>query len=315
MELNSLTYGQSVKMIFDTDMGPDYDDVGALAMVHAFHDQGKVDLLATIASTNYENVGNVLSIINSYFGKRNIPTGVSGSYGVDMRDWQFWSDSLVSKYTHYISQEPRKDAVKLYRKLLSSADDNSITIVTVGFLSNIAELLRSQGDEISPLTGKELMHKKVKTLISMAGKFPEGMEFNIEMDAASANYVNDHWKGKWILSGFEIGEKIHTGLPLIKNNSITDSPVKDVYRISIPMAEEDEKGRMSWDQTAVLVAALGVEPFYKIERGNLVLKPDGYNYWEKGGGNHYILIEEADPNEVGELINSLMMYVPQATQD
>lgn len=28
-------------VIFDTDMGPDYDDVGAIALLHAFADKGK----------------------------------------------------------------------------------------------------------------------------------------------------------------------------------------------------------------------------------------------------------------------------------
>jgi inosine-uridine nucleoside N-ribohydrolase len=307
---SSSVFSQTVKLIFDTDMGPDYDDVGALAMVHVLQDQGKVELLSTMASTNYDNVGHVLAIINSYFGKGKTPIGVSGTYGVDLRDWQFWSDSLVSRYDHYLSDEPYQDAVRLYRELLSRADNGSVTIVTVGFLSNIAELLRSKGDDISPLSGKDLMHSKVKALVSMAGKFPEGMEFNIEMDAAYANYVNDNWKGKWVLSGFEIGDKIHTGLPLIHNNSIVQSPIKDVYSISIPMAEEDKGGRMSWDQTAVLVAALGAEPFYTLERGKLILKADGYNYWEKGSGNHYILLEKTSVKEVEDLINTLMMHVP-----
>jgi hypothetical protein len=31
-----------VKIIFDTDLGPDYDDVGALAFLHAMSDSGKV---------------------------------------------------------------------------------------------------------------------------------------------------------------------------------------------------------------------------------------------------------------------------------
>ncbi|MCU0354171.1 MAG: hypothetical protein MUD08_10610 [Cytophagales bacterium] len=50
------TYAQSVKnskpavnLIFDTDIGPDYDDVGAMAVMHALADSGQVNILATIA--------------------------------------------------------------------------------------------------------------------------------------------------------------------------------------------------------------------------------------------------------------------------
>jgi hypothetical protein len=31
-------------VIFDTDMGPDYDDVGAIALLHAFADSGKASM-------------------------------------------------------------------------------------------------------------------------------------------------------------------------------------------------------------------------------------------------------------------------------
>jgi len=35
------TLQEPVKIIFDTDFGPDYDDVGALAFLHAMADSGK----------------------------------------------------------------------------------------------------------------------------------------------------------------------------------------------------------------------------------------------------------------------------------
>jgi hypothetical protein len=119
--------------------------------------------------------------------------------------------------------------------------------VTIGFLSNIAQLLKSQPDEHSPLSGKDLVNRKVKLMVSMAGKFPHGMEFNIEEDAAAGKYTFENWEKPIIYSGFEIGERVKTGLPLVQAKHITNNPVQDVYRISIPMAEEDREGRMSWD--------------------------------------------------------------------
>lgn len=313
--LANVVFSQNVNIIFDTDMGPDYDDVGAMAMLHAFADEGKIDILATMASTNYRHVGDVLSIINTYFLKPEIPVGVSGDYGVDLRDWQYWSDSLVNTYADLIPQNRNyKDAVSLYRQLLSEAEDGSVTIVTVGFLSNIAALLTSDPDAFSPLPGRELMERKVDNLISMAGKFPEGMEFNIEMDAQAARTILELWKGDWILSGFEIGDKIFTGLPLIHNESIRNSPIKDVYRISIPMAEEDENGRMSWDQTAVLVAALGYGDFFELEKGKLILKEDGYNYWKKGEGRHFILKQKSPFSSIQNIIDGYMMHQPVKTK-
>jgi hypothetical protein len=93
----------------------------------------------------------------------------------------------------------------------------------------------------------------------MAGRFPEGSEFNLQKDAASSKLVYSDWPTPVIFSGGEIGVKIHCGLPLIHNDAIRRDPVKDVFAISIPQSPEDSLGRMSWDETAVLIAVKGWE--------------------------------------------------------
>src|SRR5690625_7325019 len=60
--------------------------------------------------------------------------------------------------------------------------DSSVTIVTVGFMSNLAELLKSRPDRYSPLSGRELVGKKVKQYVAMAGMFPQGREFNVRSE-------------------------------------------------------------------------------------------------------------------------------------
>jgi pyrimidine-specific ribonucleoside hydrolase len=108
----------------------------------------------------------------------------------------------------------------------------------------LCESVKSQPDNISALTGKELVSMKVKKLVSMAGRFPGGKEFNVQLDSAASAYVFANWPGSIIFTGWEIGSKIFTGLRLIKSD-IANSPVKDVFRISIPKSEEDRNGRMS----------------------------------------------------------------------
>ena len=147
-----------------------------------------------------------------------------------------------------------QDAVKLYRKTLAAQPDKSVTIVTIGFLTNLSNLLNTAADQYSSLNGEELVKKKVKLLVCMGGKFPSGYEFNVMKDAQASQNVYTHWPTQIIFSGFEIGEKIKAGLPLIHNAAIQNNPTKDVFRICIPMAKEDALGRMSWDETAVLVA-------------------------------------------------------------
>jgi inosine-uridine nucleoside N-ribohydrolase len=301
----------TVKIIFDSDLGPDYDDVGALAFLHAMSDSGKADILATFASNKNDLVVPCIEIINNYFGRPEIPLGAPKSSGVNLTASQHWPDSLVAKYLHMIKKtEDAPDAAYLYRKILASQPDTSVTIVTVGFLTNLANLLKSLPDSLAPLSGQELIAKKVKRLVSMAGEFPKGREFNIMMDSVSSEYVFNEWPTQIIFTGFEIGSKIFTGLKLV-NSEIINSPVKDVFRISIPLSEEDKYGRMSWDETAVLIAVYGTGNFFDTRKGNIIVNKDGSNSWEDdSNGKQMYVTWKMTPDDLGKFIDARMMHVP-----
>ena len=292
-------------------MGPDYDDVGAIAMLHAFADSGQIRILATMASTKYEGVAAVFDVLNTYFNRPELPIGVPKN-GLELKDWQHWTDSLLVNYPHKIkSNKEVFESTALYRKILAKQPDKSVTIVTVGFLTNLSNLLQSKGDQYSKLNGIDLVKKKVKILISMAGRFPSGKEFNVEKDAKASQVVFSKWPTPVILSGFEIGMKIKVGLPLINNQTITQSPVKDVFRISIPKAAEDSAGRMSWDETAVLVAAKGYEHYYTVRKGLMLVAEDGSNTWIDGKGNHMYLVEKVPYELVRNEIEKLIQHIPR----
>jgi inosine-uridine nucleoside N-ribohydrolase len=304
---------QPLPVIFDTDMGPDYDDVGAITLLHAFADSGKATILATMASNKYEGVAAVINLFNTYFKRPTVPIGVPRSPAVNQRDKQHWTDSILSTYPHAITRNDQaEDAVTLYRKVLSSQPDHSVVIVTVGFLTNLQGLLRSKPDGFSKLDGTALVKQKVKQLVSMAGKFPSGWEFNVFSDSTASAYVFDHWPTPVLLSGFEIGVRIKCGIPLIQNPSIQHSPVKDVFRISIPLAAEDSLGRSSWDETAVLIAIAGYQPWYSIQTGIMHVAPNGSDSWEDvKTGRHARIIEARPVAEVQQLINTLIMHQPR----
>jgi len=300
-----------IPIIFDSDMGPDYDDVGAITLLHAFADSGKVKILATIASTKYECVACVMDVFNTYFNRPGIPIGMPKGNASTLRDWQHWTDTLIANYPHKIkSNEEVPYAVELYRKVLSGQPDRSVKIVTTGFLTNVSNLLLSKADKYSPLNGKELIRQKVRQLVCMAGRFPSGKEFNVDQDATASQNVFTNWPTNILLSGFEIGEKIKTGLPLIHNNAIQNSPVKNVFTICIPAAKEDSAGRMSWDETAVWVAVKGFEPFYHLEYGHMEVAADGSDSWKSEGKQHAHLVEAVLPGVVQEYINKLIMHQP-----
>jgi len=300
-----------VPVIFDSDMGPDYDDVGALTLLHAFADSGYITILATVASTKYEGVAAVFSVLNTYFKRPGLLIGVPKGKALELKDNQHWTDTLLLNYPHKVKKNDEVlSAIDVYRKSLASQPDGSVTIITVGFLTNLADLLQSLPDKYSKLTGKELVRKKVKQLVCMAGSFPAGNEFNVRMDASSSKIVFENWETPILLSGVEIGMKIKTGLPLINDRSIKNSPVKDAFQICIPLSPQDSAGRMSWDQTAVLLAVKGYKPWWNIQTGKIKIAEDGSNTWENQNSLHNYLIESQSPIIVRDLINNLMMHQP-----
>lgn len=300
-----------VKILFDTDLGPDYDDVGALAFLHAMADSGKAEILATVSSNKHDLVAPSINVINTYFGRDELPIAAPKTFGVNLGSSQHWADSIVIKYPHSIKSTAEvADAVDIYRKILSNEADNSVTIVTVGFLTNLNNLLKSKPDTISPFTGKELVIRKVKRLVAMAGRFPEGREFNVFMDSVASKFVFENWPGEIIFTGFEIGNEIHTGLNLIKAD-IQNSPVKDVFRISIPLSAEDKEGRMSWDETAVLIGVYGTNGFFDTVRGQIIINPDGSNRWENNPAGKQIYVKQKmSVSQMSTFIEERMMHVP-----
>jgi inosine-uridine nucleoside N-ribohydrolase len=228
------------------------------------------------------------------------------------KDWQHWTDSILAKYPHSVKNNNNvPDAVELYRIILASQPDKSVTIVTVGFLTNLAKLLKTKPDKYSPLMGKELIKRKVKQLVSMAGKFPSGREYNLFADSTSSKFVCENWPTQILFDGFEIGEKIKSGLPLIRNDRIKNSPVKDVFSMCIPKSKEDALGRMSWDEVAVLVAIKGYTPWFKLQKGRIKVEEDGSNSWNDKGAGHFHLAFLQPKEIVEEYINKLMMHQPE----
>lgn len=75
---------QPVNLILDTDLGPDYDDVGAMALMHALADSGQVNILAAVSSNKDEHVVPCIEVLNTYFNRPDIPVGAP-----EKRGWRF----------------------------------------------------------------------------------------------------------------------------------------------------------------------------------------------------------------------------------
>ncbi|PLK45258.1 nucleoside hydrolase [Emticicia sp. TH156] len=302
-----------VSVIFDTDIAPDYDDVGAMALLHALADAGEAKILATISCNAFETTAPAISVLNTYFGRPDIPIGITKREKPNMNCSQKWAEFIVDKYPHKLkSNAEATEAVKLYRKILAKQPDQSVTIITVGFFTNLADLLDSQPDEFSKLSGKDLIKKKVKWLVSMAAGLDKNQrfrEFNVHIDASASQKVFSEWNTPMLLSGFEIGDKIRTGIRLINNEDIQNSPVKDAYQVALTK-DKNTIGRNSWDQTAVLVAIKDIELYFSYRNLNLEIKEDGTNVLIPGEKLMY-LTEKMPPAEVATIIEDYMMHQPK----
>ena len=310
---NTSTDHARVHIIFDTDMAPDYDDVGALALLHSYADEGAVEILGTIASNQWPTAAPTIEVINTYFGRPDIPVAAVKGDGPSQNTWHKepkWTEELPKRYPHTLkSSADAPDALATYRQLLSQQPDQSVTIVTVGFFSNLKNLLASGPDPYSPLSGKELVAQKVKLLVSMAGGVPEGREFNVYIDAKASQYIFTEWPTPIILSGFEIGDKVRTGRRLVESG-VQGSPIVDAYTMCL--AQDNPAGRQSWDQTVTLVAAQGAEPFFTLVRGTMHVADDGSNTWtDDPKGQHAYLVFKKTPEEVTTFIENRMMHQPK----
>lgn len=311
-----ITFGtsQSIpQIIFDTDMGPDYDDVGALAVLHALAAQGECEILATVASDGHPSIAPTIEVLNRYFKKPNIPIGSPSDQAPAFTANNGWNDSLIHRYLPEVkTNADYPSAVEIYRKTLAEAADTSVTIVTVGFVSNLSDLLHSGPGQYSSLSGKALIKKKVRSYVAMAGAFPEGREFNVVSDTTSSYDVFRHWPTSILFSGFEIGVKIGTGQKTAQSTA-KDSPVQWAYEYNLETySGQKETSRPSWDHTAVLV---GVRPatdyFYVNGPGKFVIHKDGTNSWNPDtSAEHYFLSHKYPYRHLEEVIEDLMMYTP-----
>jgi inosine-uridine nucleoside N-ribohydrolase len=196
-----------------------------------------------------------------------VPIGVCRS-GVTNKEGKFnglgaQQDDGKLRYPHdLLSGNEAPDAVSVLREALADAANGSVVIAQVGFSTNLANLLDSQPDDISPLGGTELVKQKVRLLSMMAGAFtqirrPNGTlydhkEFNVLLDVPAAQKLATAWPTPIVWSGFEIGLSTRYPHESIERdyNYVKHHPLADAYRLYNPPPHD----RPTWDLTSVLYA-------------------------------------------------------------
>ncbi|WP_052345149.1 nucleoside hydrolase [Alkaliflexus imshenetskii] len=137
-----------VKVIFDTDMGSDCDDAGALAVLHVLADRGEAEILACIYSSGTVPFGaGVIEAINIYYNRPHIPIGANYDPEVgdphDKMDAEKLAKDTTAFKNRIITNFDVPEQTRLNRKVLIEQEDNSVVYITVGHTKGLYDLFVS----------------------------------------------------------------------------------------------------------------------------------------------------------------------------
>jgi inosine-uridine nucleoside N-ribohydrolase len=296
-----------VRLIFDTDMGNDVDDALALAMIHALADRQECELLAVTLTKDAPHAAVFVDLVNTFYGRGDVPLGT-------VRDGKTRGASFARTVAEMTGREggplyPRSlgsgadapEATDLLRRVLAGQPDGSVVAVQVGFSTNFARLLGTPGDKHSPLSGRELVAKKVRLLSLMGGYFgPEkepsegSPEYNIETDLPAARKLFAEWPTPIVASGWEVGKAILYPAESIARDFrwTARHPVVDAYRLYKKFPYD----RPTWDLTSVLHAVRPERGYFGLsERGTVTVDAKGETtFMPSRQGRHRYLTLTAD---------------------
>jgi len=297
--IGSMTLEAQQNIIFETDMGNDVDDALAIDMLYKYNSSGRINLLAVMLNKEGKYPPMFIDLLNTWYGQPEIPIGVSNRDSLSIIAGHNYTEVVVNEknpkgkplYKRSLKKYDKlPEAYKLYRKLLTEKPDHSVTIVSVGFSTNLARLLESTADEFSPLSGKELVAQKVDRLVVMAGHFEDSKyrEYNVVNDIPACQKVYAEWPTDIYTSGFEVGLKIKYPAKSIENDfQWTDHhPITDAYKSYLAKIED----RPTWDLTAVLFAIDPGTLFNVSPAGRIKVTDEGCTHFTQDmQGNHYYL--------------------------
>jgi len=293
-----------VNVIEDTDMSSDCDDVGATALLNSFMDQSEARLIACVVNGRDRDLssGAVVQAINTYYGHPSIPIGANHG--------EAWIGTTGSAYTLKVHQQfdpefPTDDklpaGVDVYRKALASAADHSVYIASIGLMENLQALIESKPDAISPLSGFDLIHKKVRELVIMGNT-----------NRHDGSVINT-WPTK-ILYTTDVGSVIYTGKSLV--GTPDNNPVRFAYELfGVHDAHSMTPfSRQSWDLTAAWLAVRGPCALWDVASGGYrkVNPVTGASPWVNGPAtNEGYVMQRMPVPEVTALIEAELSRPPK----
>jgi inosine-uridine nucleoside N-ribohydrolase len=308
-------------LILETDFNYDFDDVGALAMLLCLMHRGEANILAIMANAPDPHVAPSIQAMTTYYGRSEIPIGqTSANYPIDL--WDNYNKQILREYPATLEPGKAPEAVELYREILGAQPDQSLKILSIGFMNNLARLMQNPADI-------ELVRRKVKELVIMVGGFPHRREiepsgkdtFNFSRDFAGAAGFIKYWPTP--ITASTVGKNVLTGLRLT-----TESRKEFITRRLFELWKENTDGgiynqpdynRSSWDQVCALYTVRGIQDNFEFvgRNGSVELSFENTKLahlkWssEPRGNWSYITALKQD-EMIAKEIEELMLFDPQA---
>jgi hypothetical protein len=305
-----------VKIIFDTDIGNDVDDVLALSVLQALQARGACEIIGVTVTKPDELAGPFVDALDTFYGHPEIPIGCirpsPGEPASRFLPLANVKDGGKLRYPHKLKRgSDAPEPTRLLRRLLSQQPDNSVVLVQVGYFSNFGALLDTAD-------GRELVRQKVKFLSVMAGAFQSAqqkdhfLEFNVIKDIAAARKVADDWPTPIVWSGFEIGVAVpYPAISIERDFSyVTHHPAAEAYCLYNPPPHE----RPTWDLTASLYAVLPDRGYFDLSpAGRVTVEADGFTRFtpQESGRDHFLVLRENQITRVKEALVQLASQPPK----
>lgn len=305
---NECKVASATKLILDTDLGNSTDDMLAMQLAFAYQADNKCEVLGFMNSRQLHQAQDFADRMLHYYCADNVPLGVvnGDNQYFEIVPYYHLCESLSADGTPLykgtgIRLDERLEAWKLYRKILAESADNSVSIVCVGMMTNLGLLMDSKADEFSPLSGMELIQRKVKQLDIMGCCFEKvplryekgflEVEYNVGGDVALAKHVLEDWPATLYITPLEAGLDFPSDHDRMLSDYSADTlhPMYQIYKNYDEWAKGDV-GQYFWDPLCVIHSVEGDASFAVSARGKIRIEEDGHSVFEASdSGNVYII--------------------------
>jgi len=304
------------KLLVSNDWGGDLDGAFALAMLGHWQTLGLCELVGCLAETNLRDSDKLIDAILSFYGISSVPIGkAAGSTATPLL---FGLDNLINACPQL--NGVYGEAVAVARQALADAEDGSVTILTMGKLTNLANVFASEadygGDGLG--TGLSLITAKVARILIGGGvigeEYTEQYETNLDYDPEAAQAVLAACPAAIpvIFVGEDCGSPYGGDGEIIlpdPSQWSTTNPLRYMSQGAYDFLAHGEYTWESYDSVRVFYAVFGLGDFLELSAaGTASVSNDGILTHVEGEGNHYYALRSANMTdaEVGVMLGRLI---------